>query len=176
LNLSPYLAPPRGFVPAQDVRRAKILPGQPAFITRRRARGAKARGVAYERKAQRYLAECAIGKPRAEYISGPWIEFEDASGRRWCQPDGLFLDHEHSVCIIAEIKYRHCAEAWWQLWRLYLPVVRVLYRSYGYGCLEVVRYHDPQTPFPARYTFTPEATAIPQANLTAVHIWNPARA
>lgn len=174
-HLTRPIPPPSRFVPAQGVRTAKILPGQPAFIKRSRARGAKARGVSYERKAHVYLRECLIGKPDAEYLQSPWVEFEDSTGRRWCQPDGLLLDHKSKVCIIAEIKYRHTSDAWWQLWRLYLPVVRAIFKEYKHACLEVCRWHDPQTPFPAHYTFTPEATTIPQPNVTAVHIWNPQR-
>lgn len=168
--------PPKGFVPAQDVSWVKLLPEQPAFIRRHRARGAKARGVSYERKVHDYLRECILGLPDWDYVQGPWIEFRDRSGKRWCQPDGFLLDTARRRCTLVEIKYRHTADAWWQLWRLYLPVIRVLLPEYSYACLEICKWFDPQTAFPEALALAPEPTALPSGEITAVHIWNPQRA
>ena len=50
---------------------------------------------------------------------------------------------------IVEIKYNHCALAWWQLYKLYLPVISKIFGSdWTYSCCEVVKWFDPQTNVP----------------------------
>lgn len=171
-------APPRGFVPAGALTSSRLLAGQPPFIRRRIARGAKAAGVRYERKVVSYVKDLLRSHPRAEAHFGPWLEFT-ASGepKRWCQPDAFILDREHATGIVLEIKYKHTAAAYWQLWLLYLPVLRSIYPEiHRWGCCEIVKWFDPATTFPQETTFTPSPLTIPRASLTAIHIWNPQRA
>lgn len=160
--------------PATEVKWAKLLPHQPVFIKRKKSRGKYAVGVRYERQVQEHLALLALARPNFEYLESPWIEYEDESGKRWCQPDGLIVSS--TAIIIAEIKYQHTIDAWWQLVHLYRPVVKVLFPNHRPVCLlEIVHWHDPAVAWPERYDLTDSPLRIPQANKIAVHIFNPSR-
>lgn len=162
------------FRPATDVKWAKLLPYQPPFIKRKRSRGKYLVGIRYERQVQEYLALLALSR-NFEYIESPWIEYEDANGKRWCQPDGLLVD-ARAVCIV-EVKYQHTVDAWWQLVHLYQPVIKLIYPNHRPVCmLEIVHWFDPKTAWPEKYSLTDSPLRIPQANKVAVHIFNPKRA
>lgn len=155
------------FTPALNIKSVKVLDEQPSFIQRKKPTGARANGIRYERKA---LDKLAILKPSGQWIPSPWIEFTDAHGRRWCQPDAVFMGDTN---IVFEIKYKHCADAWFQLWRLYIPVLEHLYGKSFCG-VEVVKWLDPAVQFPERYIMLKEPFK-PQAGVTGVHVWNPQR-
>lgn len=108
------------------------------------------------------------------YIPSPWITFQDRHGIRWCQPDGLLVDLHQGMVILIEIKYRHTADAWWGLWKLYRPVMEMLLPNtlWQYRCLELVKWYDPSTVFPGDIALTPHPHRIPRAGVTGVHIWN----
>lgn len=164
----------RDFNPARHVRSARLLPGQPGFIKRSKPKGAMWRGVKFELEVREYLQFLLLGNCEVELLLGPWIEFQDASGKRWCQPDALLLHQSSQTLIIAEIKYQHCAEAWWQLTQLYDPVCKVLFPEIRrFGLLEIVSWHDPSTQFPGRYNLTDNPLAIRDTSAIAVHIYSP---
>jgi len=167
--------PPKGFIAAVDVRRARFLSAQPPFIRRGRSRGRFAVGVRYERQVQDYLSLLALGQPEIEHRNGPWLEFTDKSGRRWCQPDALLVNAGRQDCIIAEVKYQHTADAWWQLKWLYLPVLQAAMPGYSFRLLEIVHWHDPLVAWPERSVLTPNVEATPRGNSIAIHIFNPRR-
>lgn len=129
------------------VRSARFLSGQPQFITRGKSRGRFAVGIRYEREAQEWLSLRAL-ELKLEHRPGPWLQFEDKSGKRWCQPDALLVDPATRECCICEIKYQHTSDAWWQLNYLYLPVLEVALRGYSFRMLEIVHWFDPLTPWP----------------------------
>lgn len=158
-----------------EVRKARILEGKPPFIKRGKATGRFAVGVRYEREVQEYLSLLALGRIDLEYLSGPWVEFWDKTGLRWCQPDAVVINRELKVGIIAEVKYQHCAEAWFQLNQLYLPVLEKVYPGIAFGLLEIVHWHDPLTKFPERYDFTPDPFSVRSRSRISVHIYNPKR-
>ena len=153
----------------------RLLDKPPAFMSFSKATGARRRGVLYEWKVLEKLAEAVIGKPELTLIKHPWFEFWDENGRHWCQPDALLLGLEQN--LIYEVKYKHCAEAWFQLWRLYVPVLEKWAGSAGkkWQGIEVVKWHDPATNFPEKYSLAADILEIPRNGRTAVHIWNPAR-
>lgn len=167
--------PARRFSAAVGVTQARWLTQQPPFIRRGRARGRFAVGVRYEREVQEHLSDVVLGNVEIEYKAGPWIEFQDKSGRRWCQPDALLISHQRKLCTIAEVKYQHTADAWFQLEQLYRPVVQVLLPGYLLGMLEIVHWHDPQVCFPQPYDMTDDPFTIRHSNRISVHIWNPKR-
>jgi hypothetical protein len=104
---------------------------------------------------------------------GPWVVFADDSAReRWCQPDGILLDPVASRLTVIEFKLRHCSEAWFQLFELYLPVVRSLYPGWRVAGLEVCRWFDPATlcPAPVRLRENPLDAVDGAFN---VHIYSP---
>jgi hypothetical protein len=102
----------------------------------------------YEREAKEWLSLFALGDPTLTFREGPWLEYEDKSGRRYCQPDGLLVWAGAKRATILEIKYQHTSDAWYQLKQLYLPVLRVAMPGYSFGLLEIVHWFDPATPWP----------------------------
>lgn len=164
------------FRPATNIKWAKLLDAQPPFIQRKRSRGKYAVGIRYERKVQEELGLLALGMEGLRYLESPWIEFEDESGRRWCQADGILLDRRQQAALIYEIKYRHCLEAWWQLTWLYEPVVRVLFPDYPITArMEICHWHDPAVAFPQGYDLTESPLQLPKRSRVAVCIFNPGR-
>lgn len=109
------------------------------------------------------------------YLSNPWLNFKCAadSSRRWCQPDGILIDHISGVVTIFECKYSHCARAWWQLHRLYGPVLKKLFPSHWeLRYLEIVYYFDPAVVFPGKIELCREIDFAPTEGV-GVHIWQP---
>lgn len=166
------MPPGRILQAAQDVVSARILAHRPPFIPQTRATGAKARGVSYERKVLDKLEILAMARG-LEYYRSPWFEFHDSTGRRWCQPDAILLSED--TAIIAEVKYQHTADAWFQLWEIYRPVVGTAFPGRTLRCVEIVKWYDPNTYFPQAVDLTDDPLKIPHENRTAVHIWNPQR-
>ena len=148
-----------------------LLERQPPFITRRKPRGRFAVGLRYERKAQEMLRARFPGT----YLAGPWFEFVDRTGRRWCQPDGLIIWKEREHIRIVEIKYQHTERAWWQLRQLYDPVIRAAFPDYETSLLQVVHWHDPAVSFPENYDLLKDCEGQLPMNRIGTHIWNPNR-
>lgn len=109
------LAPPR-FRPVVGLRSA--APSAPPRFSAAKARpsAAQAIGRRFEAKVQRALLAAW-----PSYVVGPWFSFVDAFGKRWCQPDGLLHRGDH--ILVVEIKSTFSSDAWWQLERLYRPVL-----------------------------------------------------
>ena len=147
---------PKKFKAALGVESAKFLPCKPAFITRGRSRGRFAVGVRYEREAQEWLSLYALGRPEMEHRNGPWIEFQERRGRRWCQPDALLINAKEKRVVLLEVKYQHTSDAWYQLKQLYLPVLRVAMRGYSFSLVEMVHWYDPLTLWPERPLNVPD--------------------
>lgn len=141
------IPPPSKFNPARPIAWARLCQ-KPSFIREKKRRGRKRRGQLYEKKVIAHLDEI-LPLP---VLPGPWIEFQerDAERTRFCQPDGLIFDPWEGICILLEIKYQHTADAWWQLYHLYRPVVEYLFPLYAVRLVEVVKWYDPLTPFPER--------------------------
>lgn len=106
---------------------------------------AKQNGLRYERIVQEYLQLLAL-KFEAVYLPEPGIRFRDNSGFRVCYPDGLFI--RAASAVIVEIKIQHMPEAWWQLRKLYEPVVKILFPTTPTHVLEIVKTFDAAMPFP----------------------------
>jgi hypothetical protein len=78
-------------------------------------------GLAYQKKIGKFLA--SPGPSSWRVLEGPWFAFVDDSPRRhYCQPDFL-VDCGGGLALVVEVKYRWTPTAWWQLRKLYLPVV-----------------------------------------------------
>jgi len=133
-----------------------------------RGRGIRAEGLRYEARVQKYL----IAKYGDCYIPGPWIQFYDPN-QRICQPDGLLFDLERGRIILVEIKLRHCQEAYWQLQKLYLPVLREMfpYSLWEICCIEIVRWYDPEVQWPVKHILREKVEDAP-SSIIGVHIYN----
>lgn len=101
------------------------------------------RGLRYEDKVLSALADTFANS----FVSGPALHFRDKNGFRTLVPDGLFFPHRNRVVVI-EVKLSHTSDAWWQLRKLYEPVLRALFLRESVLLCEVCRNFDPQTPFP----------------------------
>ncbi|MFQ5741977.1 MAG: hypothetical protein ACE5HV_00130 [Acidobacteriota bacterium] len=67
---------------------------------------------------------------------------------------------------------RHTSDAWWQIRKLYEPVLRSVFGpDWDYPVLEVVMWFDPDTPFPEILCFARHPHEVP-AQAFGVHIWN----
>lgn len=100
-------------------------------------------GLRYEGKAQGFLSSLFPA-----YKRSPYIRFRDGSGMRVCIPDGILCFYPTRV-VIFEIKHLHTPDAWWQLKKLYEPVLSAA----GYKevqVIEVCRSYDAATPFPCK--------------------------
>jgi len=153
--------PSKWIRPADHVVCASLSSEAPSFASRPgRSRGAKAAGLRFEAKAKAQLQE-DFGD---QWIPGPWFRYYNGGvdgnlQERWCQPDGLVIDADRGLLTIVEIKLGHVADAWWQLYRLYLPVVQEVFgEDWTYHCCEYVRYFDVVVAFPVEVTIAATVT------------------
>ena len=130
---------PRGFKPAGTVTQARMLEGPPPFTYRDRRTPAQMRGIRYEER----VNDAMLLKYGDGYLKSQWFQFFSSGTVRWCQTDGLLLDPWTGQIIIVEVKYSHVADAWWQLFKLYLPVVQAVFGpGWNYSCCEVVKWRS----------------------------------
>jgi hypothetical protein len=129
-------------------------------------------GVRYEARGHEYFRQL-FGR---NYISGQWIMFKDLEEPkvRWCQTDGLLLVPEEKRVIVLEFKYQHTSDAWWQLRKLYQPLVEHLFEKLHWTvCVcEVVKWYDPATRFPERVKMVSNVLDVTSSDF-GVHIWKP---
>jgi hypothetical protein len=156
---------PQNFLPAGNVISARFSDSPPTFLRRGNQRGRRRQGLIYQAKAGVYLND----RYSPHFRNGPWVIF---NGDRWCQPDGLLIDVEKSRIIVTEFKLKHCSEAWYQLFELYIPVVRNLFPGWEVVGVEICRWFDPATRVPATPVMRMNPfDALP--DVFNVHIWNP---
>ena len=111
---------------------------------------AKKNGLRFQRKAEKWIKR-SYGD--AAHI-GEWIEYVDASGQRWCQPDAWVVGQRRLA--VFEVKVNHSELAWWQLTKLYAPLLSQLY-GMPVVPIELVRSYDPLGGFtPEQLCFSEE--------------------
>lgn len=145
-GIAPLPPPPRPHFrgafgrPRQVNVTSQQLPNLPATSAAAKA------GMRYEDSVQTYLQKEFWAD---RYLRNPRVEFLDDSGRRSCYPDGILYLPDRIV--IFEVKLQHMPEAWWQLKRLYAPVIAEcldVSRRQQIQLIEIVKSYDPQMPFP----------------------------
>lgn len=142
-------APPKGFRTAEDVRAAWPVGDGPFGRTSSRSGTiAQKMGRRYEKKALGFLKDL-LGN---DFRASQWFRFQNSSDTRWCQVDGLLLQEKSAT--IFEIKYSFCTEAWWQLRRLYEPVVRRAFLIKDVNVVIVCRNYDPAILLPEQVFHT----------------------
>lgn len=165
------MIPPQNFKPAGNVEFARMIAESPPFTRKTKYTGKRAAGIIYERKAQKHLE---FLYPET-YVPGPWIYFreEGSSKHRWCQPDGLVIDVVTGVVTCVEIKYNHTSDAWFQVKKLYQPVLRHIFPTplWKHQCCEVVKWYDPAVRFPEPTQLTTDITR--DTSKFKVNIWRP---
>jgi len=160
---------PKGLIPAGNITTSRLSNTPPPFLSTRKATGARAAGLRYERKVQDNL----LGKFAERYLPAPWFIFTSDNGPRWCQPDGILIDIEAGVLWVVEIKHSITERAWWWLNDLYVPVVRHTFgTSWIIATCTIVKWFDCRVELPERPVMCKELTqARPGQN--AITIWNP---
>lgn len=155
--------------PVGGLRYARMQVEAPPFIVEEKRRGKRAQGILYENRVHDEFLERYPG-----YIPSVWFHYADSeSDGKWCQTDGLIIDPKEGRITIVEVKLQHCPQAYYQLFKTYLPVLRELFGStYELACLEVVKWFDcatlvPRTPSMCK---DPLAARLDQFN---VYIWRP---
>lgn len=131
-----YLKLPCGEITAAQ----RHLGGSPHAQKRSRSSGAQKAGLAYQRRVGEVLT---VARPPSDLDCGPWFWYVDSSGRRsYCQPD--FLLHLASGKLaVVEVKIRWTSDAWWQLRKLYLPVLQRVFPGRALLPLVICRSYDP---------------------------------
>lgn len=103
-------------------------------------------GLRYERRVQKHLREL-YGRA---YTGAPWVGYREAhepAKARYCQPDGLLYTGPFQRVTIIEIKNSHAQRAWWQLRKLYAPIIAKLHPQFCIHVCEVTRFYDRMIPF-----------------------------
>ena len=111
------------------------------------------RGARFEEKVVASLS-AAYG---TQFLAGLPFSFQTCSKRGRAIPDGLLFSSDWKSVVVVEIKLRHSGDAWWQLERFYLPIVRESLRPLNVTTLEVCRYYDPAVRLPRPVAFVNEA-------------------
>ena len=160
---------PKGLIPAGNVTTSRLSNTPPAFLSTRKATGARAAGLRYERKVQDYL----LDKFAERYLPAPWFIFTSDNGPRWCQPDGILIDIEAGRLWVIEVKHSITDRAWWWLNELYVPVVRKAFgKDWIIATTTVVKWFDCKVVLPERPVMCKEVTQSKPGD-NAITIWNP---
>lgn len=138
--------------------------------------GAKAAGLAYERKVhRRFLTSFAGGASDGPlYCPAQWIEFR-ANGsprHRWAQPDGLLVHVNLGLVVIVEAKLKHTIRSWWWTRKLYDPLLRRLFPpGWSFAWLEVCRYFEPGVEWPEPLRMVKDPASLREGQF-GCHIWS----
>lgn len=144
--LQPSPHKPEGFRSA-----GTVLSARRSTLARRKPTGKIAKkykiGLQYEKKAIRFLEKEL--RSAGDFYCEPCFHFHNHSSDRLCYPDALLVSE--SLVLIIEIKTRHTTDAWFQLRKLYYPVVSKVYEQ-PIKLLEVCRAYDPLIELPEKET------------------------
>lgn len=148
--------PPLKFRHIRGVPRNVAMQG-PFVGTKPVGSAAQKGGIRYERKAQEWLKEHVPG-----YLASPQFTFRDDSGGRSIVPDGIATFGDHTL-VVFEIKIQHMPDAWWQLVKLYKPVLQAWHPEAHIICIEVTKTYDPAVPFPCEHEiiYAPRMLGLP---------------
>lgn len=143
-SITGLVPPPSFYLPQEPI--SHVWSTDDPFAGRRSRNSAAQRaGLAYQRKVGRYLESS-----RKDWILlvGPWLAYSDlGSRRRFCQPD-FILDCGGGLAVVVEVKLRWTPLAWWQLKKLYLPVLSATKKWQTIIPLCISRSFDPAEPAP----------------------------
>ena len=146
-----FVPAPYGFRSAQlPLRRARIdLKPSPISRSAQGNTHARRKGLVYETRVIN-----ALKMHLAHLFPSPTLHFVDA-GHVWraAIPDaihftGPFDPMNPEGITVFEVKSTHMADAWWQLRKLYQPVLQQTYPFAKINVVEICRVFDPAAPFP----------------------------
>lgn len=115
-------------------------------------------GISYEKKVSAQLSQIYGDL----FLPQICFQFEDSSrlnlGKsQSCYIDGILFSRDWKSAILVEIKLRHSADAFHQLWNFYRPIVQKAFPSLEIGCLEICRWYDPSIVLPKKPAFVQAA-------------------
>ncbi len=146
--------------------------GVPAFAANkpRPQKEAYKRGLKYEGRVKEWLT----GRFGERFIPGPWFRFKAPGDRKikYCQPDGLIYGEDGRQVTVVEIKLTHCELAWFQLFNLYLPVLKAVDSGVDYLPLEITTTFDCMVRMPGSCDLVEDVFDRPQGQL-GVLVWRP---
>lgn len=119
-------------------------------------------GLRFQRRVGRTLLN-EFGKTLAQ---GQWIEFEDANGKGYAQPDFFLVRADRIVCW--EVKLRQTAAAISQIMELYRPLLWHLFRLPVVG---VATFHYLDRTILGPEIFHPQ-DVIAMKPRELVHVWH----
>lgn len=151
---APALPPPQyiKYLPQGEIREAWASAERPFAGARARRSGAQKAGLAFQKRVTQWAFE---GKYHGAISISPWFCFIDGSGsRHYCQPDLLFSDE--TTIVVCEVKLRWTADAWWQLRKLYLPVLAKVFPKQTLIPLCICKSFDPSVIVPEKINLHPD--------------------
>ena len=166
--------PPLGFEEAYDVTSVCEVgeqPVTPGGFRKSAASAAIAEGLRYEVKAQEHLGKLFLSL--GNFQAGIALRFTNAAGKsRNCIPDAVVSSPSAPFPLIIEIKLRHTELAWFQLRKLYQPVVE---KYFNKPCIvmEVCKQFDPSTTFPEEPLLVtdPVEFFLSGASAFGIYVW-----
>lgn len=157
---------------ANEIRHAAFASWLPEVLAKpRKAKGARGRGLRYEKQVSGFL----LSQHEDFYVPFPWLEYKCGNGvLQFAQPDGLLFNFEAGTITVVEIKYQHTAEAYYQIFGKYLPILQKIFplSLWSYRTVEVVKWFDPMTRFPCSVKLRPGIDKA-QPREFGVFIWKP---
>jgi hypothetical protein len=152
-----------------EVRFAFVSMVKPGFLKKTKKQyGRRAAGLRYETRVQDLLCEISD-----LYVPSPWLRYGiKGEGRaRWCQPDGFLLDLRKGQITLIEVKYKHTIDSWWQLRKLYEPVLKKIFppSHFQYACIEIVSWYESNIKFPETFYFASDPLEA-EVNKFGVHV------
>ena len=127
--------------------------------------GSRGAGISFERQQQKALRE-RFGEA---VQCNPWFEFFDDGELHYCSPDAvLWLDPSP---IVLEFKLTHTADAYRQLFLLYLPVLRAYRPGAPFRAVEICRTFLPSVEWPGDVTLIGDVERAPRRG-TGIYVVN----
>lgn len=133
-------SPPPFFKAARDPHSVKLVPYP---VKSSRTSAAQKAGIKYEASFHTFMR--TLFPQDYTTFERQMFTFSTPSGPRWCRPDAI-LPWQGRLFLF-EVKYRHTSDSWWQLHRLYQPVLTLFYGR-PLECVEVCKTFDPGVEYP----------------------------
>ena len=109
-------------------------------------------GVRYEKKVLALLTRTYPNR----LLPGPVLELLGSTKTK-AIPDALLFSEDFLSCCIVEVKLRHTGDAWHQLNKFYLPIVRAALPWARVCGLEITSQYDPYQILPQQVSFVESA-------------------
>lgn len=138
---SAVMPPPPKFLPP----RGKISRVAPRWRAYQRQKGSSSATEAGLRFESQLVVALHTKFPTVEFQ--PEFRYIDDGGPRICFPDAVLRLPDRTV--VFEVKLSHTADSWWQLERLYRPVL-LAWSLVPVQVVEIVKSYDAAIQFPAR--------------------------